>query len=331
MNMRKVTLYVGQWADLTLAEICQVAQKIGYDGLELSFKPSLIDLARAARDPSYAQEIRGLLADCQLDSWAVSAHSIGQCVGDLYDQRLDRYVPERLRGKPEAIRDWAVDQMLQAPHAARNLGCRIVTGFLGSPIWKFFFSFPPTSEDMVSEGFAAIARLWKPILDEFKACEVVFAHEVHPAEIAFDYYTTLRLLDSLEQHPAFGLNFDPSHLLWQGVDPALFIRDFPARIRHVHMKDVAVHRDGRASSLGSHLPFGDARRGWNFRSVGRGDVRFEEIIRALNDIGYSGPLSVEWEDNGMDRLHGAAESLAYTRRLQFPPSGRSFEDLPVFR
>ena len=91
------------------------------------------------------------------------------------------------------------------------------------------------------------------------------------------------------------------------------------------MKDAAVRRDGRAGVLGSHLPFGDHRRGWDFRSVGRGDVDFESIIRALNDIGYAGPLSVEWEDNGMDRMYGARESLEYVRRLQFPPSDRNFD------
>jgi sugar phosphate isomerase/epimerase len=292
---------------------------MGFDGLELSFK-SVVNLEKAATDTAYCDEIRAVLKDHHLGSWAISSHAIGQCVGDLYDKRLNIFIPERLHGKPDDIRKWAIESMMMVPVAAKNLSCSIVTTFTGSPIWKYFYSFPTTPQAMVEEGFDEIAALWTPILDEFKKHGIAFAFEVHPSEIAFDYYTTQRLIDKLGHHEAFGINFDPSHLLWQGVDPALFIRDFAPYIRHVHMKDVAVRKDGRCGILGSHLPFGDSRRAWNFRSVGRGDVDFEEIIRALNDISYTGPLSVEWEDNGMDRFHGAKESLEYIRKLEFPTS-----------
>ena len=59
--------------------------------------------------------------------------------------------------------------------------------------------------------------------------------------------------------------------------------------------------------------------------MGRGDVDFEAIIRALNQIGYRGPLSVEWEDSGMDREHGARESCEYVREIDFSPSGMAFD------
>lgn len=316
---RKVTLTVGQWVDLTFEQICAAAESMGFDGLELSFK-SVVDLEKASRDLNYCEQIRDVMKKHNLDSWAISSHAIGQCVGDLYDKRLDIFIPEHLRGKPDEIRKWAIDSMMKVPAAAKNLSCPIVTTFMGSPIWKYFYSFPTTTQQMVEEGFDEIAVLWKPILDEFKRCGVSFEFEVHPSEIAFDYYTTCKLIEKLGRHEAFGINFDPSHLVWQGVDPVLFIRDFAPYIRHVHMKDVAVRKDGRSGILGSHLPFGDSRRGWNFRSVGRGDVDFEEIIRALNEISYKGPLSVEWEDNDMDRYHGAKESLEFIRKLEFPAS-----------
>jgi len=124
---------------------------------------------------------------------------------------------------------------------------------------------------------------------------------------------------------AFGINFDPSHLQWQTVDPARFIHEFPTRIYHVHIKDAALQLTGRNSILGSHLNFGDYRRGWDFRSVGRGTVDFEAIIRALNDVGYQGPLSVEWEDSGMDREHGAKESCEFVKKLEFAPSKIAFD------
>jgi sugar phosphate isomerase/epimerase len=178
---------------------------------------------------------------------------------------------------------------------------------------------------MIEDGFKRFADLWNPILDVYKQVGVKFALEVHPTEIAFDIVTAERALKALKGRPEFGFNFDPSHLHWQFVDPVAFIREFPDRIFHVHMKDAAVTLDGRTGILGSHLAFGDARRGWDFRSLGHGGVKFEEIIRALNHIGYQGPLSVEWEDSGMDREHGAREACEFVRKVDFKPSAVSFE------
>ena len=210
--------------------------------------------------------------------------------------------------------------------AAKNMGVKVVTGFTGSPIWAYWYSFPPTPEEMVEEGFNKIVELWTPIFDEFDKQGVRFALEVHPTEIAFDLYTTEKLLRHFNRRPTLGINFDPSHLVWQGVEPHLFIREFGDRIYHVHMKDAAVTLDGKAGILGSFLTFGDPRRGWNFRSLGHGDVNFEEIIRELNAIGYDGPLSVEWEDSGMDREFGARESLEFVRRMNFSPSTMAFDE-----
>jgi sugar phosphate isomerase/epimerase len=205
------------------------------------------------------------------------------------------------------------------------MGCGVVTGFMGSPIWRYLYSFPPASEEMIEDGFQEIKKLWDAILDVFDEEGVIFALEVHPTEIAFDYYTAKRLLETLGGRKTFGFNFDPSHLVWQGVDPVTLISDFPDRIFHVHMKDAAVTLDGRSGILSSHIAFGDLRRGWNFRSLGHGDVKFEEIIRALNAAGYDGPLSVEWEDNGMDREYGAAEACRFVRNINFSPSTVAFD------
>ena len=92
------------------------------------------------------------------------------------------------------------------------------------------------------------------------------------------------------------------------------------------MKDAAVTLDGRSGLLGSHIDFGDLRRGWNFRSLGHGDVDFESIIRELNAMGYTGPLSVEWEDSGMERVHGGTEAAAFVRDCDFSPSDVKFDD-----
>ena len=318
-------MFTGQWADLPFEVICEKASAWGYDGLEIACWGDHLEVRKAAGDKSYVQKKLDTLATNNLKCWALGAHLAGQCVGDLYDQRLDTFAPDEVKGKPEELRAWAIEEMKLTARAAKNLGCYVVNGFMGSPIWKFWYSFPPTSEEMVEQGFQKIKELWTPILDEFDRCGVKFALEVHPTEIAFDFYTAKRLLEVFDYRPTLGFNFDPSHLLWQGMVPHLFIREFSDRIFHVHMKDVAVTLDGKASLIGSHLPFGDLRRGWNFRSLGHGNVDFESIIRELNAIGYSGPLSVEWEDNGMDREFGAKEALDFVRRHDFPPSGVAFD------
>jgi len=322
---RPVTLFTGQWADLPFETLCAKAKSFGYDGLEIACWGDHMDVRRAAEDPAYVSERKAILARHGLKAWALGSHLAGQCVGDRWEPRLDGFAPLEVRGKPDRLRAWAVEEMKLTARAAKNMGCSVVTGFMGSPIWAYWYSFPQTTDAMIDGAWKEIVSLWTPILDEFEACGVRFALEVHPTEIAFDYYSAARLLEEFGQRPILGFNFDPSHLLWQGVKPQLFLRDFSRRIYHVHMKDVAVTLDGRAGILGSFLAFGDSRRGWNFRSLGHGDVDFENIIRELNDSGYQGPLSVEWEDSGMDREAGAREALAFVRKVDFPPSGIAFD------
>jgi len=323
---RPVTLFTGQWADLPFEELCKLASEMGYEGLEIACWGDHMDVQKAATDPEYVKERLAILKKYNLKCWALGNHLAGQCVADLYDPRLDNFVPDRLKGKPDEIRSWAIEQMIYTAKAAKNMGCKIVTGFMGSPIWKYFYSFPQTTEEMIEEGFDLVVKLWTPILDIFQECGVKFALEVHPTEIAFDYYTSGKLLEKIKYHPAFGFNFDPSHLIWQGVNPAIFLRDFSKYIFHVHMKDAAVVLDGKAGILGSHITFGDNRRGWNFRSLGHGHVNFEEIIRELNAMNYSGPLSVEWEDSGMERVYGGTEACQFVKNINFSPSNISFDD-----
>ncbi|MFQ3621010.1 MAG: sugar phosphate isomerase/epimerase, partial [Spirochaetales bacterium] len=317
---RPVTLFSGQWADLTFEDFCKKVASFGYDGVEIACWGDHMDVKKGATDLSYIENRKSILAKYGLKCWALGAHLAGQCVGDLWDPRLDGFAPPDCKGNPEKIRAWAIQEMKYTAQAAKNMGCNVVTGFMGSPIWKYWYSFPQTTEEMIDNAFKEIVKLWNPILDEFDRWEVKFALEVHPTEIAFDYYTAQRLLQEFHNRSALGFNFDPSHLIWQGVTPHLFLRDFKEKIYHVHMKDAAVNRDGRAGILGSHLTFGDNRRGWNFRSLGHGDVDFENIIRELNAAKYQGPLSVEWEDSGMDREFGAKEALDFVRKIDFTPS-----------
>src|SRR5262245_26844476 len=325
---RPVTLFTGQWADLTLETLCQKAKQWGYDGIELPCWGDHFNVQEALSNDKYCQGRRDLLAKYGLGCWAISNHLAGQAVCDLIDERHKAILPPHVwgDGKPEAVRQRAAKEMMDTARAARKLGVKVVNGFTGSSIWHLLYSFPPVTDAMIDAGFKDLADRWNPILDVFKECGVRFALEVHPTEIAFDIYSAERALDALNRRPEFGFNFDPSHLQWQMVDSVEFIRYFPDRIYHVHVKDAATTLNGRTGILGSHLNFGDPRRGWDFRSPGRGQVDFDGIARALNAIGYGGPLSVEWEDPGMEREYGAAEAARFVKeRMGFAAPASLFD------
>ncbi len=323
---RKIAIFTGQWADIPLDELAKTMSGFGYDGLELACWGDHFDPIIGAESKAYCEDKIALLQKYNLELLSITTHSAGQLVGDKYDQRHNLFAPKELSGKEKEMREWAVKHMRAAPKAAANLGIKVVNGFLGSPIWHLMYSYPPATPEMIEDGFRTIAERWIPILDVFAENGIKYAFETHPAEIAFDIASAQRLLDTLEHHPAFGFNYDPSHFAYQGVDYILFLNTFKNLIYNVHVKDVWFgHGDGTVGLFGGHTCFGDPRRYWDFRSPGRGDIRFEDIIVTLNAIDYQGPLSVEWEDSHMDRLHGAREAREFVAKLDFPPSAINFD------
>jgi len=324
---RLATLFTGQWADLSINDMARKTKEFGYDGIELACWGDHFEVGKALSDDGYCAAKRELLESHDLQCQAISAHLVGQAVCDNIDARHQSILSPEIwgDGDPAGVNQRASDEMKNTARAAQKFGVEVVNGFTGSSIWHLLYDFPPTPPEMLEAGFTQFADRWNPILDVFGECGVKFALEVHPTEIAFDIHTAQRALEAVDHREEFGFNFDPSHLIWQGVDPVEFIRAFPDRIYHVHVKDAITLLNGRSGILASHLGWGDHRRGWDFRSPGRGAVNFEEIIRALNDIGYEGPLSVEWEDVGMDRDHGAAEACEFVRRIDFQSSGRRFD------
>lgn len=324
---RPVTLFTGQWADLSIEDMARKTNEFGYDGIELACWGDHFEVDKALADDGYCAAKRDLLERYDLQVFAISNHLAGQAVLDVIDERHKSILPPSVwgDGNPKGVNQRAAEEMKNTARAAQKLGVGVVNGFTGSSIWHLLYSFPPVPQKWIDAGFELLAERWNPILDVFGECGVKFALEVHPTEIAFDIYTAERALKALDYREEFGFNFDPSHLIWQGVDPVEFIRAFPDRIYHVHIKDAKVTLNGKAGVLASHLNFGDPRRGWDFRSPGRGDVEFEEIIRALNQAGYDGPLSVEWEDSGMDREAGAREACQFVKNVDFEPSQRAFD------
>ena len=325
---RPVTLFTGQWADMPFETIVEKAKSFGYDGVELACWGDHFDVEKALSDDKYAKSRWDVLNKHGMKLYAISNHLVGQAVCDRIDERHKSILSPRIsgNGKPDGVNQRAADEIANTARAAKLMGLKVVNGFTGSPIWHLLYSFPPVSPDMIDAGYREFADRWNPILDVFKEQKIRFGLEVHPTEIAFDSASAERTLQALKNRKEFGFNYDPSHFGYQGVDYIGFIRKFRDRIYHVHMKDVYWSKRGKeAGVFGGHIAFGDSRRVWDFRSLGRGRINFEGIIRALNEIGYNGPLSVEWEDSGMDREHGATEAASFVKHKDFKPSGIAFD------
>ena len=324
---RPVTLFTGQWADLTLDTLAEKAADWGYDGLELACWGDHFEVSRALSEDGYLQTRHDILAKHGLQCFAIANHLVGQAVCDRIDARHKDIVPPYVwgDGDPQGVNGRAAEEIQNTARAAQAFGVDVVNGFTGSSVWPMLYHFPPTAPELIDAGYRDFAERWNPILDVFDEVGVRFGLEVHPTEIAYDIITSELTLAAIDRRPAFGFNFDPSHFVHQMFDPVNFINVFSDRIYHVHVKDSRVSLNGTTGILCSHLQFGDHRRGWDFVSPGRGDVDFEGIIRALNRIGYDGPLSVEWEDSGMDREHGAAESVEFVRGVDFAKSERAFD------
>jgi sugar phosphate isomerase/epimerase len=325
---RPITLFTGQWADLPLTVVAEKAASWGYEGLELACWGDHFEVDRALAEEDYCDKLRATLEGYGLGCWTISNHLVGQAVCDHpIDERHRGILPERIwgDGDAEGVRQRAAEEMKDTARAAARFGVKTVVGFTGSSIWITLAGFPPVPPEMIEAGYEDFADRWNPIIDVFDEVGVRFAHEVHPSEIAYDYWTTRRTLDAIGNRRGFGLNFDPSHFIWQDLDPVGFLSDYASRIYHVHCKESVRHLDGRNGRLSSHLPFGDLRRGWDFVSVGHGEVPWEHVFRKLNEIGYQGPMSVEWEDSGMDRERGAPEAIEYLRKLNFESPATSFD------
>jgi sugar phosphate isomerase/epimerase len=324
---RPVTLFTGQWADLSIDELAARTGEWGFDGLELACWGDHFEVDRALAEPDYARGRRELLERHRLGVWAIGAHLVGQAVCDRIDERHQATLPPEVwgDGDPEGVRQRAAERMKDTARAAAALGVEVVTGFTGSSIWHLIYSFPPNDFAAVERGYEDFAERWGPIIDVFEHEGVRFALEVHPTEIAYDFPTTRKALAAIGDRPGFGINFDPSHLAHQFLDPVPYLQEFGSKVFHVHIKDSKKFLDGRRSILGSHLDFGEPERGWDFVSPGHGDVDFEAMYRQLNRLGYDGPLSIEWEDSGMDREWGARDALAFVKRTDFAPSAVAFD------
>lgn len=318
---RPILLFTGPWWDRPLDELAAQAAEWGYAGVDLCCWGEHIEVQRAIGEANYCSEKLDLLARHDLQVAALSNHRLGQAVSDPIDERHRDLVPDYVwgDGHPDGVRERAAEEMMATIRVAEKMGVSVVAGFTGSPLWSYVAGWPGPKPAVIAQAMRQFAEQWQPILDVCAESNVRFALEVHPGQVAFDVYSAELVLEALDHRPEFGFTVDPAHLFWQGVDPAEFLHRFAERVYHIHINDAVIALDGRASLLTSYWPKGDRRRGWQFRSPGRGGIDWESVIRALNAIGYTGPLAVDWHDADMDRDYGAEDACQFVRRLDFEP------------
>src|SRR5215212_11624922 len=179
---RAVTLFTGQWADLTLEDLAAKASRWGFDGLEIACWGDHFEVDRALSEDGYVESRREILERHGLKVWAISNHLVGQAVcDDPIDQRHQDILPADVwgDGDPEGVRQRAAERMADTARAAAELGVEVVTGFTGSSVWHLLYSFPPNDFSVVDAGYEEFAERWGPIVDVFEAEGVKFALEVH--------------------------------------------------------------------------------------------------------------------------------------------------------
>lgn len=311
----------------SLDTICKWAADLGYKGVQLpGWDPRCIDLDQAAESKSYCEDVAATAAKHDLAITEIATHLHGQLVAThpAYDELLDGFAPPRLRGRPGERTDWAVQQIKHAATASQHLGLKAVPSFTGALMWHTVYPFPQRPAGLVEEGFAELARRWKPILDHCDACGVDIAWEVHPGEDVHDGATYELLLAALEDHPRACLLYDPSHFVLQCLDYLAFIDLYHERIRAFHVKDAEFRPDGRVGVYGGYQSWQD--RAGRFRSLGDGDVDFGAIFTKLTKYGFDFWAVLEWECCFKDAEQGAAEGAPFIEAHLIKPPAKAFDD-----
>ncbi|MEA1652801.1 sugar phosphate isomerase/epimerase family protein [Nitrospirillum sp. BR 11164] len=311
----------------TVAGLAGWASSLGYQGVQVPTGPtSLLDLQKAADSIDYAQEFAGTLAENGVAVTELSTHLQGQLVAvhPAYDALFDGFAPPQVRGRPDARRDWAVDQLMLAARVSRNLGLTAHATFSGALAWPYMYPWPQRPAGLVEEAFAELGRRWRPILDAFDAAGVDLCFELHPGEDLFDGATFERFLDVVDHHPRAAILYDPSHFVLQQLDYLAFIDRYHSRIRAFHVKDAEFRPDGRAGVYGGYLPWVD--RPGRFRSLGDGQVDFGAIFAKLARYDYPGWAVLEWECALKHPEDGAREGAPFIRDHIIRVTERAFDD-----
>jgi sugar phosphate isomerase/epimerase len=308
----KIGIFTVLYNELKLEKVLEYVSKLGYESVELAaWKGSThLDLDNVLSGG--ATKLKKTVEKYGLSISGISNHLEGQLVLGPHDASTDDF----FKGTPEEKVKYGTERMKKTAEAAAALDVSVVNGFIGAPYWGAWYIFPPAYEKIYEEGFKMFAERWNPIFDVFAAHGIKFAHEVHPQEQAYNVETTEQAIKAVDGRKEFGVNFDPSHFVWQGIDPVVFIKKFGDRIYHAHAKDAELVKENVATS--GVIPTGGwmrQGRGFRFRVVGWGDVEWKRVITALLEVHYDFVLSYEHEDPVMSREDGCEKCIAFLKSL----------------
>ena len=307
--------------------ITKWAASLGYRGVQLpSNDARLFDLEKAAASKDYCDEVKGIARANGVEITELSTHLQGQLVAvhPVYDEAFDVFAPEPLRGKPAARRQWAVEQVLLAAKASRNLGLEASISFPGALAWPFLYPWPQRPAGLIETAFDELARRWRPILDAYDEQGVDIAFELHPGEDLFDGATFEMLLERVDNHPRLNIAYDPSHFLLQQLDYLEFIDLYHDRIKVMHVKDAEFRPSGRQGVYSGYQPWID--RAGRFRSLGDGQIDFKAIFSKFAQYGFKGWAVLEWECCLKHPEQGALEGAPFIRDHIIKVTEKAFDD-----
>jgi sugar phosphate isomerase/epimerase len=303
------------------------AAGLGYKGVQVpTSDPSLFDLKTAAASQTYCDDIKGRLARFGIEITELSTHLQGQllAVHPAYVDLFRGFADPAVRDTPGAWPEWATQQLLWAARASARLGLSAHATFSGALLWHTVYPWPQRTAGLVAAGFAELARRWRPVLDAFAEAGVRVCYEIHPGEDLHDGVTFERFLAAVDDHPAAGILYDPSHFVLQQLDYVAFIDHYHARIGAFHVKDAEFHPDGRSGVYGGYQDWLD--RPGRFRSPGDGQVDFKRIFSKFAQYGYQGWAVLEWECCLKHPEDGAREGAPFIRDHIIRTTDKRFDD-----
>ena len=307
--------------------ICKWAASLGYKGVQVpTWDGRLIDLKKAAASKTYCDELKGTAAEFGLEITELSTHLQGQlvAVNPVYDEAFDAFAPKEVQGNPKARQAWACDQVKLAAVASKHLGLNAHVSFTGALCWPYLYSWPPRPAGMIDEGFAELARRWKPLLDVMDENGVDVGFEIHPGEDVMDGITFEMFLEKLKGHKRCQINYDPSHFVLQQLDYLDFIDIYHERICAFHVKDAEFNPNGRQGVYSGFQNW--TQRAGRFRSLGDGQVDFSSIFSKLSQYNYKSWAVLEWECCLKSSDQGAAEGAPFIASHIIQTTGKAFDD-----
>jgi sugar phosphate isomerase/epimerase len=311
----------------SLENICKWAADLGYKGVQIpTWEDRLIDLKQAAESKTYCDELKGKIADFGLEITELATHLQGQLVAvhPAYDHLFDGFAPDEVKGNPKARTEWAVQQVMYAAKASRNLGLDASVSFSGALLWPFMYPWPQRPAGLVDMGFGELAKRWKPILDAYDEVGVDVCYELHPGEDLHDGISFEQFVDALDGHKRACINYDPSHFVLQSLDYLAFIDLYHDRIKAFHVKDAEFNPTGRQGVYGGYQSW--VNRAGRFRSLGDGQVDFKGIFSKLSQYDYDSWAVLEWECCIKSPEQGAREGAPFIQNHIIEVTEKAFDD-----